>query len=401
MVQNQFQKMFAEVAENERFKNQTEKAKKVFSPKPFAVEYAGIRQTVSILLPFFSIMSIGLATGYLLTRFSIVVPSGFAFFFAVALLVGLELLKWQTLKMTFKNLFAGVKIFGFPLMMFAFGLTALSVFLSVFGAVDTYKMLDSRKTDFQAVHGAKIDSVGKYYDTEIKAAQRAKNEFLQSVSYKGKVNIYNDATASTIANFDKQINALQTEKSKRLQALNDDGTGTASALDTGAKENMMFFLCFSALNEFMIIACNFFLMFYVFKTYKESEFATMPERVYDVSLQDLQVFGRLMQANQNSTLQVLAEHEQKKVGFQLPKKQEPPTLDSSIEFSLPNQEKTRKSSIEAEGQKDNTCFQDLIQDLKNGVHDTRFLAKKHRVNVGQIAEAKKQLGIKPKRTKKT
>ena len=97
-----------------------------------------------------------------------------------------------------------------------------------------------------------IDSIILAYQERIKEIEGQKLGFKNSVSWKGKINIYDKMTANTLKNFDNQIASLQVEQTSAVER---NQASNKQLLDTHYQEtsiNTDYFVFFALANELFI-----------------------------------------------------------------------------------------------------------------------------------------------------
>lgn len=168
-----------------------------------------------------------------------------------------------------------------------------------------------------------------------------------------------------------QIQHLQQAKQTALQQLHKSQNTQYKVLERANGMNLSIIFLIVLSIEILILLANWFLIFYDFKTQKESDTLQFGQNQILVSSSDFgqmvrQYFLSMGQDLAMNTNDYLLNEKPKTVGFQSFNKHSinQETLRNSKENSLP------KPLNEA-----------LINDIQNGIYDIRTLTKKHKVNV--------------------
>lgn len=416
-----FQRIYEKTFEADRLKSEIEKAKEHFELKPFVKEWYKFKVFVLVFAPILSFFSIVCAFGFLYYQFATNLHWVVSAVFALVLLVGLELSKIEILAITFKRLFVGsLGSFTYPLLFFGFVLVALSAFTSVEGAKEIYKHLDSSEIDLKALQGAKMDSIDKVFAQRIAAEKQALNDFKNSVSWQGKININDVTVAKTIQSFTSKIDSL--EKDRRfIHGTNQAETQSQlSELKKNNGFNIVFWLSVSGIIEVLILLCIFFKVWYWFGVVKENElFSGESPTASGFGFQDLQSLGNLMSLHapqylpvmqqnlgvnsilNNQVLQNEANHNLGANPYSRLEKQGNLSQNQENGFQNlgANLDAVKEPIKEPTKEKD---FSGLIEDLKNGISDARVLCPKHKINVNTLEVYRAQYlpNYKPKKKRK-
>ena len=126
-------------------------------------------------------------------------------------------------------------------------LTIASIYFSVEGAKD-YAV---QATD-------QSEQTNTKYDSLIAAEKTALNDFKKSVSWKGKIDVYNKTIKETIASHQKNIADFEAKRNADL---------CVNFKETNEESNKMFYI--SLANELIILICLFFIYTYLFNVWLE------------------------------------------------------------------------------------------------------------------------------------
>ncbi|MDX1902913.1 MAG: hypothetical protein SFU27_02045 [Thermonemataceae bacterium] len=416
-----FQKFYEKVFESEKLKNEIEKAKEHFELKPFVKEYWKLKLFVLVCAPLLSFFSIVCAFGFLYYQFATNLHWVVSAVFAVALLIILELVKLEVIGKVFKRFFVGsLNGLTYGLLFFALSVFALSAFTSVEGAKEIYKHLDSSEIDLKALQAIKMDSIDKTFTKRIEAEKQALNDFKQSVSWQGKININDVTVAKTIQSFTSKIDSLEKDKRIITQANQTQTQSQLSELQKANGFNIVFWLSVSGIIEVLILLCSFFKVWYWFGVVKENElFSGEAPNASGFGFQDLQGLGNLISLHAPQYLPMM----QQNLGVnsilnnQVLQKEVNQSLGANTYSRLENQENLRGNQenglqnlganldVVKEPIKEPTKerdFSGLIEDLENGISDARVLCPKYKINVNTLEVYRAQYlpNYKPKKKRK-
>lgn len=377
--------LYNSVLQMKSLQSEVEKAKDAFAPKPFALEWKPLKQILTVARPVLAVFSIVTGFGFLYYQFSAQIHYIAAGTFAVVILVFVELLKGFFGTLTAKKYYLKNRAFT-GLLVLTFAFFGLSVFFSVNGVKELHSRLDRSVTNLQERNKVLLDSVRSRYDSLAAAENSDFAGFKESVTYKGKINVYNPAVKSRIQVNTERLEALAKEKEHALAA-EKERQNTALAAARGKNEfTGSFGLFVSGFVELSILFSLFGLVWYQWKVSQESE--TFEElESYEFTLPDLQ----------NVVLQSLAY------------RQENPYLGAvpaAIGFQSGTKAGTKAGTGSLNGQENNTgtkpasgtgtdyvlldnapkgCSKrvksDLVRAVKDGVTDSRTLSKEFRINI--------------------
>ena len=221
----------------------------------------------------------------------------------MALVLGLgificyELLKGELSQIAFKQVFKnGLNgITGF-LLVTALLFYAGSVYASLAGISDLYSGIKARPEveGFLSKSDAQKQTITAQYDAKIRAETQGLNAFKESVTWKGKINMYNKSTANTINGYNTRINNLNEQKASELAAHSQSSGDELSRIKAENSYNAAAWVWLSTANELLIFACILFGAWYFYTVHNEKEL--------------LQQFTGINESDFSSLLQNFAAH---------------------------------------------------------------------------------------------
>ena len=142
-------------------------------------------------------------------------------------------------------------------------LLSVAVYTSVQGAKEFTERQADKSGDIKAAHSMLADSTAKDYAAQLAAARKDLRDFKRSVEWKGRVNMSDKNTASTIASMTRRIEALQGEKEKATDGLTATLSASLAKNDAAtAKDSSYMFwvsLCIELAGLFCIGFCSWYL----------------------------------------------------------------------------------------------------------------------------------------------
>lgn len=145
-----------------------------------------------------------------------------------------------------------------------------SVTSSMMGVTEAHQMLDSSISDFKVIKTHEKDSVNSYYDNLINNEKSDLNSFKESITYKGKINLYDKTTNQVIERHNKNLARLEQEKHEALQKLNQGADQELTKVQAKSHQNTFAFGIISLINELLILLCGWFIIFYKAKWVSET-----------------------------------------------------------------------------------------------------------------------------------
>ena len=360
------QELFDKMKLSDQMSKEREKARELFSWKPFCITYRPVYLAAKYGRYGFGLVSIITGFEALAAPLADSLPYSIACTLSGLMLFALEWLKSFSGLQTAKNIVTGnVPLIG-AITLLTFG---ASVHLSLDGSRRMHQQLDQTVSQVQLSAAAASDSVRAAYLAQIESEKTALKSYLESVSWQGKVDASNRATRQTIERHNQQIAALQSEMAATLQAMAADQETSVSQAESQSAYNGRFWLIVSGVNELLIVFCLWFMTYYQHRLHTDTELLSQPEKV-QLSFHDFQNLQFLFSQSESSQFVPLNEAKGK-IGFPLSE-------------SLSKQETLRKNQ-------ENDSFSDLLNDVKNGCRDYRTLCRKHGVNVLTVKSAIQQI----------
>ncbi len=189
-----------------------------------------------------------------------------------------------------------------PFLIFNVALILLSVFLSVKG-IQLYneekmaiKPTLIHTDSLMLAYESKLEATQKMYDQQIQALQADEKAFKASVSWKGKINIYNPANRKLLSDYSDRLQTLAQEKKEALSRLQTErqsvlkeakSTNQSRLRDAEnqTRSNGLHLIGFASMSELGCILCLYFLCVSDFKALQEirqaeSVMRSRPQRSY-------------------------------------------------------------------------------------------------------------------------
>jgi hypothetical protein len=352
-----------QLREDQSFRSHVERAEKRFQYKPFAVRFSLLRSAA--IAGKFTLPVVSIATGaaFLAFALSAVVPVFWiACLLSVVLLCVWEVGKSVLIRNSFEGYYSGMKLsFGLfaGCLIFASG----SAFMSVEGAKELHKGLDTSVSHLEDAHGFKLDSLLTHYETEKKALEDDLEGYKRSVSWRGKIDIHNATTKQVIASFDSRINRLEEERSSALNRLRKDQEGQLQETKERAGFSLLAVAIIAGVVDLLIFASGWFVVFFDYQVLRERE-AVASGSNYELSRPDLENLIHYIQLHEAPVSLPAAEKQ-------------------NIGFALRRQE-THVGKHEESHVVSGRSYTALVEDIQNGVRDYRELARRHKVNMATI-----------------
>ena len=378
----------------ENDKNKMRVFQQMFSPKFYYQEFRnehflsrGVSyfcSTISLLTGLYFLSQIlKLALGHILP----------AVISAFLILIGIEISK----HLLFPK--AMVRIYGkkggyMPLLALNVVLILASVFMSVKG-IETYSNQEIAKKPVLK----NLDSLRAEYDKKLSLLINEKEQYINSVSWKGKINTYDKNISGSISSFDQRINELNKEKKEHLDELKNSNKSLLESTGKANQTNTLYLVIFCAINEALCLFVLWYVIYYKYRSSKEIRLFLKNMRPIEIGFEDFPLIidavkNFLSVQEQQKLIEAQNQHE---IGFELPKREQAMSKlnnDHSISYSI-NQANFKKKQENSFNKPLNKSLNDypeaLIEDIQEGITDRRTLTKKHKVNVNTINEVIKLL----------
>tara|TARA_Y100001956_G_C4127948_1_gene191409 strand:+ start:3508 stop:4656 length:1149 start_codon:yes stop_codon:yes gene_type:complete len=360
----------AKVFERNKYSEKLKKAESNFAFKTFTEQFSKLEQALKYGRTIFHLFSILTAFTFLFLLFESFLNS----FVISGMLAGSILIFWEysksnILQNTFYSYYRNSKI-PFALSIVSLVMLSGSVFTSLQGAKEYFQKNHNKTEDFQEHITIKVDSLNNLYAIKIENTESDLNKFKDQVTYLGKIDISNKSVAKTIDRYNQEILLLKKEREISLKQLSESLNNDLKKVSSQSEFNLIAFICLSGINELLIVICSWFLVYFEFRLFKESEVFKPHEQNYTFSTASLNKFAELVLMNNQHNL-IEANHNieepTKSIGFQHSVHHSVKQVNSSQ-----NQVKTPLS---------NTKIQGLVSDIQSGITDYRTLMKRNSVNV--------------------
>ncbi len=260
--------------EQEEMKQKVISAKERFKFKPFFVKYKGVKNASQVLRFLLPAVSIGTGAVFLSSVLHHIVPVYLlAICFAVGLIIVLEYLKSYLLNVSFTDIYANHS-FNIAFLL-AIVLAVLSAFVSLNGVRELHTQLDKSLVHLSEDQSSTKDSVRLYFDTQIQAAKTKLASVPTKPTWQASIDRANE---KLIVNLSDEISLLQKDKSEALSSLASVHTQQTAASEQATGFNLSVILLIVILVECLILAANWFLIYYDFMTAQQAEVLTANQK---------------------------------------------------------------------------------------------------------------------------
>jgi len=255
---------------SEKVQNDVEKARERFEEKSYYHEWKGIKtmaQTFAAIMP-----TVSLITGilYVADLLGMLVPYSIALVLGFVLISGWEIGKSKLLSLCFTLVYKRSKAFlGLSLVCILFSI--VSAYTSIEGANTAFSKVNNEVQMIEYDQAKQTAALSANYDSLIAIEDSSKRAYVLSVSWKGKININNKTTKGVIASHTEEIKRLREEKNDKLskqETMFDKLKGDAKD-SSGYK--LAYVLVFVAIIELLIIACNWFPVYFEYRVNSQRE----------------------------------------------------------------------------------------------------------------------------------
>jgi hypothetical protein len=313
---NELKRAFQTLSQNKRIKAEIERARDEFGYKPFAVAYRPLAVTAHYSRLGLALFSICTGFGCLYFGMAAVLPPVVAAGLAGLVLLLVEVAKGQLLYVGFRESYANAR--PSPILLAALVFTGASVYLSLKGVETLYLRADTSGQVLQTGLASQADSLSRAHDGRIAGARAELEAFKKSISWKGKINMYNPANAAVVKQMTERVALLESDK---RGAGADFAARRSSALleqSERAGFNVALWVGLSGANEALILV---FVWFGVYYRYRIASDADLVESTSPVHLTP----AHLRQLMEAVSLQApaLPPYQDAQIGFKLGQ-QKPP-----------------------------------------------------------------------------
>ena len=366
-------KLLKRFEKNEKTLQELERAKERFREKNSYESFKPL-QTISKVaqatLPLFSIFTGIFALSTILNAF---IPIYLCFVLAVLFLAIWERMKCFLLIKNFELLYSNGNRINLGLAVSAIIFAVGSIILSVSGANSLSKQMDSTEETISADFRLKKDSLLTLYTHKIDDAKKAAKSYFEKNSYKGVIRYAKDERyAKQYNSMVERITELEKQKDNSLIALKEQNS---QELKFGKRdyENLTYsFLAITVVVELLIIAANWFVVFFDHRIYTEERLLTsrIANKISTSQEEIVNLFQSYLMPKllSEQSLAASAPASTGSIGFQT-------TFNKSASDQEESRENQENDLLSAANE------QDLIQEIKAGKRDYRSLMKKYKVNV--------------------
>lgn len=350
---------------------QLEQAKNKFAFKTFSEQYNGLHSAVKWGRGLFHLFSILTAFTFLYLLFdSFIKVQVISGCLSIAILVFWEYVKSTVLENSFISYYRGNASILLPII--ATVMLAGSVYTSLQGAKEYYNQTSTLVSDFETTNKVKLDSIDSHYYTQIDVVKAEMAGFKKSVSWKGKINVYDKTIKASLKRFNNEIESLSKERETVVNEFSSASKKELKDVTGKAEFNLTTFIVLSGINEFLIVICAQFLVFYQYKLVRESE-VFEPTETYELDNSAINQLVQMVQRTVPNQMLISNQvNQQKPIGFK-------------AGTTAP------KSSTETDV---NSDFKpepvDIITAIRSGVKDPRVLMKTYKLNVIQVNQYLKE-----------
>lgn len=261
-----------------------------FSQKPYFLKYRGERKFVLTIKFLPSIISVlaGLYFFYvLLFQATGIKNSAVLFGFSAIILVVIEIAKHKILpRVIGEALCRETSAFN---ILIALCVVTISYYSSTEG-IKSYSVQERP----QIAQLISLDSINHYYQNQLNNLDKRELVFRNSVSYQGKINVYNKTTAQKLQAFMREREHIKSEHLKIInstQKSNQSATNRVQVATSHQTQNL-YFLVFGC--EALLLGFFIFLKYYDYRAFQESK-AIQNEYQYLLTPSDLKDLTLILQ----------------------------------------------------------------------------------------------------------
>lgn len=421
-----------ELLDKKKYQNTVTEANKRFEYKPYAVQYSGIKLLSRILACSLPLISVITGLFFLAEIFFQMIPYRIVgFIIGGLILLVVEFVKAFFLEKGFTQSYMKNKA-GYFLLALGFGCTMLSAFFSLEGVEKLHSKIDRTIIVTEERHQSELDSINNHYAHKLDSVSKKLTSFKNSVSYRGKINVYNKVVSSTIANKEAEMKSLRAKQEKVLNRLSFVQKEELTKSRENSSYNLILILFLIGSIELSILVSNWFLIHYDWQVSEENsalnESMIEQENPSIIGAMNDSMIGGLDSIIKSRNLQEILKEKlndwsvnpsRKKLQENASEKQLLEVLnlllgDSMIK-RLNEADKEKEEPIIEEQEEENpkqreigfgrnidkkvftkkknksTIPVGLLRDIRNGIRDHRTLTEKHRVNVVMVSKAKKMV----------
>lgn len=369
----------------EEDKEQVEKAVDRFSFKAFYKKWQALQKTakvLTILLPSLSITTSSLWLGSVLS--SILPIFWLVVFFGFALIIALEYIKNHFLKVGFTDFYGSIK-YAWLIVLSAMSLACVSGYVSLQGIADLHAQTNQTLQTIAEVQGNEKDSISKKFEAKLESldGQISALNTLQTNTQKRKWGLL-PHEAKALLNLQKERQSIRESKDKELQKLSQEQKQVFSVEQSNVGFNQTVIIVIIAVVEVLIVLSSWFLIYFDYRTKKESQTIAKATNTIHVNSHD---FGQMVRQYFLSIGQDLSS-----IGQDLPQETRVLGFQNLKQDLKENPNDLKKSKKQDLNNKHSQDLQDLIAEIKAGQRHRPSLAKKYKVNIPMINKLIKEYG---------
>ena len=262
---------------------------------------------------------------------------------------------------------------GIGLIVTSFIFASGSIYLSITGVSNLSEQLDETELIVNSEFESKKDSILTLYTRDIEGSKKAAESYFEKNSYNGVIRYAKDERyAKHYQELMEEILELKKNRNVSLKSLEKLKMARLKSGKKDYQSNTYSFLAITIIIEILIIASNWFLVFFDYRIYKEeglikssidSKINLSPDEITNVFQAYL-----LPKLLNEQLVAASATSNTSKIGFQ-----------STLNKTASNQEETRNN--QENGLLSAVSEKNLIYDIQAGKRDYRSLMKKYKINV--------------------
>ncbi|MBX2843324.1 MAG: hypothetical protein KTR26_16250 [Flammeovirgaceae bacterium] len=260
-----------ELLNNKEFEQEVKRAKDRFRFKTFGEKFSYLKDSSKYFRFIFHLFSI--LTGLVFVSF--LIDTAIQNIYLSFVLAGLFLAFWEIAK---SILLANVFETYYRVNKVPFGMAVLTMLLlcgsicvSIEGAKKYYALQNDSEEEIVKDFTNKRDSLINYYESRIGAEKKGLEDFKASVSYKGKINLYNEITAKTVSSYTDKLAYLEKALSESIENIDGDYKSKIQGDKEKSSFDQFAFAVLSGVNELIIVLIVFFLVYFDYRTAIEGE----------------------------------------------------------------------------------------------------------------------------------
>ena len=370
-------KLFNRLKENQVLAAEIETAKEKFAFKPFALTFRPLAKLAHYSK--FGLSGFSIITGFGCLYFGMIaaLPEFVAAILAVLILLLIELVKAYALNIGFvqsyaKRSFSAVILLG---LLFA----GASVFLSLKGVASLYRAADDTGQILEAKQKHEYDSIAKSHNEAITAAKNELEAFKKSITWKGKIDMYNKANAAVIKQLNERISQAEADKREALSAIKNVHNEQIKRQTAEAGFNVTLWIALSACNEAGILLCLWFIVYYQYRIATDAEVINEAAN-YTLSITDIRRLLEYALIN-SGTSHKLPSISQPVIGFKLGQnKTTQPPSDDNVRNNVRNASNNASNTHNASNNVRYTQQPPAADNVSNNVRYTHDTSNTHNVS---------------------